>query len=113
MSSNNSDDEISRALDKLDKDSDAINAHKKKTQKLLDKGEQEQMNSPEERIKNEAKKQNQEFFQKLLLNGALGFGIFLIALLILSSFTQVQRIDTLEKLIIISLCVGMVAAKRR
>ena len=113
MSEKDSKNEILSALDKLDKDSAQIEQSKKTSKAQRKIAPKEPQVSMQEKIDSQVKKQNEEYFQNLKYKAMQGGVLFIVTFIIVNALTRDQRTTLIENFIIVILCLGLVAARKR
>jgi hypothetical protein len=112
MSEKEVDIEILRAMDKLDKDLEVMNQkklilhRKKKVIKVLPEL------SLNEKTQEKTKEFNKALFDEVKFKTALGVGLFVITLVVVSSLSMAKQFSFMEHFIVVLCCVGIVASKR-
>jgi hypothetical protein len=111
MSDEKIDEDILKAIEKLERDSSLINQKKMvliKSQKVIKPIVEE---SVEERVLTKGRELNRLIFEDVKFKAILGISLFIITFIFISSISTHQQFSFIEHFIIFLCCVGVVASK--
>ncbi len=103
---------ILRAMEKLDKDLEIMNQKKIIIHKKKNAIQIIPELSMDEKAKEKTKEFNKVLFDEVKFKAALGVGLFVITLVVVSSLSTTKQFSFIEHFIVVLCCVGVVASKR-